>query len=483
MEEKAKRGLRFRRRVTVGMRLPVFLLLLAFGLIPMVLCAQTLIGSMRQRAIESRMIETKAQCQILASKMTQMRYFWDDEKKKALNSEIETAADVYSGRIVVVDRDFCIVQDTFHVSEGRLLVAEEILNCFGGSNSSRYNSGKHYYIQTFPVYENLDSDGIDGVLLLTSSTESILDQLEKAQDKALFFYLMALLVIVASGFLLSGVLVRPFRELLRRLEHVAMGDLNTELSVDSYRETKEISGTVEKTIARLKAMDESRQEFVSNVSHELKTPITSVRVLADSLMGMESVPVELYQEFMEDISHEVDREAQIIDDLLALVKMDKSNAELNISQTDVIVLVKQILKRLRPIANRRQVELIQETIREVTAEVDEVKLSLAVSNLVENAVKYNRENGWVRVTVDADHKFFYIKVADSGIGIPEDEQNKIFDRFYRVDKARSRETGGSGLGLAITRNVVLMHKGAIRVSSKAGEGSTFTIRIPLKYIP
>ena len=135
-----------------------------------------------------------------------------------------------------------------------------------------------------------------------------------------------------------------------------------------------------------------------------------------------------------------------------------------------------------PIANRRKVELIFESIREVTADVDEMKLSLAITNLVENAITYNMEEGWVRVTLDADHKFFYLKVQDSGIGIPEDVQDRIFERFYRVDKARSRETGGSGLGLAITRNVVLMHKGAIKLSSKEGEGSTFTLRIPLNYI-
>ena len=185
---------------------------------------------------------------------------------------------------------------------------------------------------------------------------------------------------------------------------------------------------------------------------------------------------------MEDISNEIDRESKIIDDLLSLVKMDKSEAELNITQVNLNVLVEQILKRLRPIANRRKVELIFESIREVTADVDEMKLSLAITNLVENAIKYNMEEGWVRVTLDADHKFFYLKVQDSGIGIPEDVQDRIFERFYRVDKARSRETGGSGLGLAITRNVVLMHKGAIKLSSKEGEGSTFTLRIPLNYI-
>ena len=127
-------------------------------------------------------------------------------------------------------------------------------------------------------------------------------------------------------------------------------------------------------------------------------------------------------------------------------------------------------------------ELIFESIREVTADVDEMKLSLALSNLVENAIKYNIESGWVRVTLDADHKFFYVKVADSGIGIPEEFQEHVFERFYRVDKARSRETGGTGLGLSITKKIILMHQGALKLQSKDGEGTTFTVRIPLTYI-
>ena len=117
----------------------------------------------------------------------------------------------------------------------------------------------------------------------------------------------------------------------------------------------------------------------------------------------------------------------------------------------------------------------------MTADIDEVKLSLAVSNLVENAIKYNKQDGWVRVTLDADHKYFYLKVADSGIGIPAEFKERVFERFYRVDKARSRETGGTGLGLAITRSVILMHHGAIRVESIEKEGTTFIVRIPLIY--
>ena len=226
-----------------------------------------------------------------------------------------------------------------------------------------------------------------------------------------------------------------------------------------------------------------RREFTANVSHELKTPITSIRVLADSLMGMEDAPAELYREFLSDISDEIDRESKIIDDLLTLVRADKSNAELNVATANLNGLLEQILKRLRPIAKKRNIELVFESIRQVSADVDEVKLSLALTNLVENAIKYNHEDGWVHVTLDADHKFFYVKISDNGIGISQEAQEHVFERFYRVDKARSRETGGTGLGLAITKSIVLMHQGAIKLQSREGEGTTFTVRIPLNYIP
>ena len=130
----------------------------------------------------------------------------------------------------------------------------------------------------------------------------------------------------------------------------------------------------------------------------------------------------------------------------------------------------------------RQIELILDSFRPVNAEIDEVKLTLALSNLVENAIKYNHSGGWVRVSLNADHKYFYVTIADSGIGIPEESIDHIFERFYRVDKSHSSEIGGTGLGLAITRNSVLMHHGAIKVYSKEEEGTTFSVRIPLMYI-
>ena len=210
--------------------------------------------------------------------------------------------------------------------------------------------------------------------------------------------------------------------------------------------------------------------------------MTSMKVLADSLVGQENVPVELYQEFMQDIAAEIDRESKIITDLLTLVKLDKKASNMNIELVNINELLDMILKRLHPIAAKRNIELILEGFRPVDAEIDETKLSLAISNLVENAIKYNKDEGWVRVSLNADHKYFYVTVTDSGLGIPEESIDHIFERFYRVDKSHSTEIEGTGLGLAITRSAIMMHHGAIRVKSQVGEGTTFSVRIPLTFI-
>jgi signal transduction histidine kinase len=279
----------------------------------------------------------------------------------------------------------------------------------------------------------------------------------------------------------ANILLKPFDRITSAINDIKAGFTNEEISVPDYLETEHIVTAFNQLLSRMKTLDESRQEFVSNVSHELKTPITSMKVLADTLVAQPDAPIEMYQDFMQDISKEVDREATIIDDLLSLVKMDKTAAQLNISTVDVNEMTEIILKRLRPIARKNNIELTFDSRRPVTAEIDEVKLSLAIMNIVENAIKYNKESGWVKVILDADHQSFTITISDSGVGIPEDSTDLIFNRFYRVDKSRSREIGGTGLGLSITKSAILMHRGSIDVDSVLGEGTTFTVTIPLSY--
>ena len=466
----------------LSMRMVLFAMLFVMGVLPMLIQGRLLLTSLSKSQIETRILDIQNQALILSNRLTQSGYLGSEVTDTVLDSQMDVLADVFNGRIVVVNEDYRIIRDTFRLAEGKYHVSEEVIRCFRGEASSEYNSGKHYIIETFPIYSQGSDGEIDGVLLVTASTASILNLMDVVGEKITMFEVMALIVIIAAIFLAVRLYLQPVYAFRRGLGKIAQGDAET-IRVEDYRELREMSESVSQSFAKLREVDNSRQEFVSNVSHELKTPITSIRVLADSLMSMEDAPVELYREFMNDISDEIDRESKIIDDLLTLVKMDKSAAQvMNISQVNVGALLELILKRIRPIAKKRNVELTLETIREVTAEVDEVKMSQAFTNLVENAVKYNREDGWVRVVLDADHKFFTVKVADSGIGIQEEFQTRIFERFYRVDKARSRETGGTGLGLAITRNIIQMHRGTIQVQSTEGEGTVFTVRIPLTYI-
>ena len=319
-------------------------------------------------------------------------------------------------------------------------------------------------------------------MLTSISSESISSTMDTLNRKAVILEALMIMGIVALAIILSAVLTRPFNRVTEAINEVKEGFSDESISVSDYVETAHIVDAFNQLLKRMKALDDSRQEFVANVSHELKTPMTSIKVLADSLLVQENAPAELYREFMGDIVSEIDRENQIITDLLTLVKMDKKVQDMNIVSLDINELTELILKRLRPIARKKDVEVVFESVRPVVAEVDEVKMTLIMTNLVENAIKYNKEHGWVKVVVDADHQFFTFEVSDSGLGIPEESLAHIYERFYRVDKSHSREIGGTGLGLAITKSAVLMHRGSITVTSTEGEGSCFLVKIPLTYI-
>ena len=472
------------RTYGMSMKVPLAIIMISAALIPLFLQAVVMLGSFNQGQLDARTIEIQNQCVILSNKMTRSGYMTAEKKNNtALDSQMQAISDVYNGRIVIVNSNFRVITDTFNLSTGKFYISEEVIKCFKGENSSHYNKDMQYLAQTIPVYDPANEKNIYGVIVVTASTENILSLTDKVMGKSNLFLVFICLAMGVLAVVAVHILMRPFKKLQLSFDRVAQGDLDADITENTYRETTQLSQAVQKSLSKLKAVDQSRQEFVSNVSHELKTPITSIRVLADSLMGMEEVPVELYREFMTDISDEIDRENQIIEDLLTLVKMDKSaESQMNIEQVNINGELELILKRLRPIAKRGNVELVLESIREVTADVDRVKISLAITNLVENAIKYNRDSGNVRVTLDADHKYFYVKVTDTGIGIPEDALEHIFERFFRVDKARSREVGGTGLGLAIAKNVIQMHHGIIDVESTPGEGTTFSMRIPLTYV-
>lgn len=471
----------------------IFLILLIVGLVPCVSMRYAILQNYEQRAVSVKISDVSTQLRILANHLITYHYL-QDTSSEVINAELDQLSGLYDGRVLVINNDLKIVKDTYGISENKTIISEEVVRCIKGESTSKYDRNNGYVEMTVPITETVTIGGnekdpakrkeiVRGVMLVSASTDSISMTMEILSRKALIVEIIVIIATTMVAVLAAKILIRPFEKITEALDQAQEGYTDDPIAVTDCVETQHIGDAFNRVLGRMKMLDTSRQEFVSNVSHELRTPITSMKVLADSLISQQDVPVELYQEFMSDIAEEIDREDKIITDLLALVKMDRTSADLNITEVDINSLVELIMRRLRPIAQKRDVEVVYESVRPITATVDEVKLTLVISNLVENAIKYNKEHGWVRVKLDADHQYFTVEVADSGIGIPEDSLEHIYERFYRVDKSRSKEIGGTGLGLAITRSAILMHRGSIKVESIEGEGTTFTIRIPLKYIP
>ncbi len=382
------------------------------------------------------------------------------------------------GRVMLVNSKYQILCDTSGEAESSYIINERIMSVMKGEEAGLYYDADYDIVYIFPVY----ADGkVDGVLVYRASLKQIESQINRLLRAELIVMFVIFLLDAAAVIVISRKSVKDLNAINEKIMHNSLGNLNERLPEDEgFIEVQVLAENYNEVLEKLASIDQTRSEFVSNVSHELKTPITSMKVLAESVTQNEAATVDDYKEFMTDIVDEIDRETKIINDLLTLVRTDSNAKEMNLEETDIVEMMETIIKTVMPLAKQREIDLSFESYREVTADVDSVKLSLAISNLIENAVKYNIDNGWIKCSLNADHKYFYIKVADSGVGIPEDAKDKVFDRFYRVDKARSRDTGGTGLGLSITRSIIIAHKGTIKLYSESGKGTTFTVRIPLK---
>ena len=443
-----------------SVKIYMFLLMLAMGVIPSFVMRIGILQSYEERAVSLRISDTQAQFSIIANHLLANNYL-QDTSNAAINAELEQISTLYDGRVLIINNSFHVVKDTYGISEGKTIISEEVIRCFKGQNTTNYERKGGYIEMTIPIMDSVSS--------AAASADTARDggyrragrapckrfhgkhphhhgdhepQRPDHRDRHGHLHLRH----CRWHFLHPDPPLQPGHPGRQRDPGRLYGRARQREGLPG---TEQIVDAFNQLLSRMKVIDDSRQEFVANVSHELKTPLTSMKVLADSLMQMEGAPIELYQEFMQDITAEIDRENKIINDLLSLVKMDKTAARLSIETVDINELIELVLKRLRPIARTRDIEVVFESIRPVTAEVDEVKITQVFTNLVENAIKYNKEHGWVKVLLDADHQSFTVEISDSGIGIPEADYDHIFERFYRVDKSHSRQIGGTGLGLAI----------------------------------
>jgi two-component system phosphate regulon sensor histidine kinase PhoR len=233
-------------------------------------------------------------------------------------------------------------------------------------------------------------------------------------------------------------------------------------------------------LSEVRRHEQYQREFVSNVSHELKTPLTAVRTTAEALLAGAKNDEDLVDRFLNNIIKESDRLSVLIDDLMEIARMDAGVTKIHKNDVDVAFIIERALDVVYPQAARKEIMITKHIEDGLKAYCDELQTVQVVRNLADNAVKYTPEGGEVQISACKVDSGVEISVKDNGIGIPQGEVSRIFERFYRVDKARSRQLGGTGLGLAIVKEIVESHGGSITVHTQLGKGSTFIVKLPDK---
>jgi len=293
--------------------------------------------------------------------------------------------------------------------------------------------------------------------------------------------LVALPIILVLGTLGGWILARrslsPIGYIASKARSITSENLSERLNPRrTDDEMDDLIWTINGMITRLENSFKRMAEFTADVSHELKTPICAMRGEAEVLLSKER-KAEEYQEGLAHFIEQFDHLNHMINDLILLSKFDATQVELKMTPLRLDLLIKDLCNLFQILAEQNKIAMEMGAIEEVTVIGDKIRLQQLFTNLIDNAIKYTPK-GSIRVTVEKDEETVLVKIKDTGIGIPKEEQEKIFKRFYRVDKSRSRETGGVGLGLSIAEWIVHAHQGKIEVKSEIGKGSTFTVHLP-----
>ena len=408
-----------------------------------------------------------------------------------LNALLADSAASLDGRLLVLDTDGKVQYDSMNALCGRRIENGEAYRILMDGEDGAYGmyrlpretvarmSGEAdaEYI-AYCAREIRGEGGRIGALLYVSRIQSMMDSQSSVQWQLRSVFVVIALAALALALILSRVLTNPIVSLSRTMSKMAQGDLSVRAQVNGSGELRELAESYNNMAAQLERLDQTRNQFVSNASHELKTPLATMKIMLETLIYQPEMPQELRQEFMQDMNHEIDRLTRIITDLLTLTRMDNSSERMTLETVDMTALTEQTVHLLKAAADRRKQQLTTRLAPGVKMTGDRIKLNQILYNLIDNAMKYTPDGGRIRVSLTEEGDTLVWRVQDNGIGIPAADREHIFERFYRVDKARSRETGGTGLGLSIVKQMVGMHGGTIQVESKPGEGSLFTVIFP-----
>lgn len=379
-------------------------------------------------------------------------------------------------RVVVVDENLYVLYDSNPPSDGSDPIPEEIVEAMNGEKPFTwdYRRGVMTAAVAVPIFTGrglggcvymMEVDNSDGALLRSLQTNILTIAL-----------VLAVVLILFSIFYVRRYSYR-LNKIMTSIRIIQEGDYSRKIQMRGNDELRFLSDEFNYLTERLQISENKRRQFVSDASHELKTPLASIKLLSDSILQYD-MDMETVREFAGDIGEEADRLNRMTSKLLALTKDEDNTVASDAEIIYITPTVERVIKMLSGIARQSKVTIVQDLREDIPVLIQEDDLYQIIFNLVENGIKYNQPGGKLYISLHRQEDMMQLRVADTGMGIPKEALPHVFERFYRVDKARSRQTGGSGLGLAIVRSMVERNNGEISVDSKLNEGTIFTVAFP-----
>lgn len=381
-----------------------------------------------------------------------------------------------ANRLLVTDQSGCTLYDSGLAPVGTYALFPEILSALDGNDvcSWRYRSGSIDSRAAAPIYY---FGTVVGCVYMTDYDTAQGSLIQTLQRTVFVITLMLEIIVVIFSVAFSNTFSRRLNRIMASMRIIREGDYSHKVNMGGNDELTILGNEFNELTERLQTSEQKRSRFVSDASHELKTPLASIKLLTDSILQYD-MDLETTREFVGDIGNEAERLNRMTEKLLSLTRAEGMTGDTEMEIIFMAPTVRRVARMLKNNALQAGISFDLQLDTDTSILILEDDLYQIVFNLMENGIKYNHSGGRLTVRLGRDEDNAILEVSDTGMGIPEEAINHVFERFYRVDKARSRQTGGSGLGLAIVRSIVQRNRGTISVASTVGKGTTFTVTFP-----
>jgi len=393
-----------------------------------------------------------------------------------VNNAVKQMGSLRVTRLVITDaRGIAIYDSAAESQTGKYIMLPEVVQALDGNDvfSWNYHDGAMQSRAATPI---ISYDTLIGCVYMMEYDAEQGALIQTLQQNTFYISIILEIGVTIFAVFFSNSFTKRLRKIMASMRIIREGDYSHKVKMGGNDELTVLGNEFNDLVERLRVSEQKRSNFVSDASHELKTPLASIKLLSDSILQNDMDP-ETVKEFVGDIGNEADRLTRMAQKLLSLTRIE-SQEDNDCEIVYIAPTVDRVVRMLSGIAQKNNITIQTQIVQDCPILIIEDDLYQIIFNLVENGIKYNVPGGKLFVTLDRQEDNAVISVEDTGVGIPKDSVGHVFERFYRVDKARSRKSGGSGLGLSIVRNMVERNSGNITVESTVGKGSVFTLTFP-----